>query len=63
MYLWHRDLHDLLVQVGAEQLNEVGVAALGYPAVLATEQYEVIAIRKRLSVESQKREGECPNGQ
>ncbi len=42
-------MHGLLQAVGPEKLNNAGVAALGYPAILATEQYEVQLIGERLN--------------
>jgi hypothetical protein len=46
---WPPELRADVEKHGAAAVNEAGLQALGYPGVMATEQYELDAIRRVLS--------------
>ncbi len=47
--MWPAELRDLVERYGADVVNEAGVSALRYPAILATKEYEFRAVEKQLT--------------
>lgn len=47
--MWPEPLRSLVQALGAHRVNEIGLRRLGYPAVLATAEYEFRAILEEAS--------------
>jgi hypothetical protein len=61
--LWPGQLHEAVTKYGATAVNNAGVAALGYPAILSTKQYEFQAVAdglEKLTPEKETDNGENP---